>query len=121
MSEVSLGNLYEINKNLMKERNPLSRFALDKRIKEVKSYFGNNKMYFMLLCNERADYTIFRLTKENSCIEASEIFEECLFNRGEILEIERTEDKYAFEVWLRINNDVYCYYLFPYDEAIIEC
>ena len=44
----------------------------------------------------------------------------CLKDRGDILAIDENEDK-AWEIWLNINNQPYCYYLFRYDEAVIEC
>ena len=49
------------------------------------------------------------------------LLKECLMNRGEVLEIEKVEETNAFEIWLRIDDEPFCYYLFPYDEAIIEC
>ena len=30
------------------------------------------------------------------------------------------EDKYAMEIWLSIDNEAFCYYFFPYGEAVIE-
>ena len=104
----------------MKDRKPLSKTALREKFKEAEKYFYKNKMYFMLLCHDRRDYTLFRLVKDKSFIEASAILRECLENRGRILDIEPTNDN-ALEIWLLIEDEAFCYYLFPYDEAIIEC
>jgi hypothetical protein len=34
---------------------------------------------------------------------------------------EKTEDDIAIEIWIEIDKEPFCYYLFPYDEAVIEC
>lgn len=121
MGEVSLGTLYDINKNLMKEEKKLSCPALTNKLKHVTKFFENNKMYFMLLCNEARDYTIFKINNHASAKKATEELKECLLNRGEVLDISKVDGiQEAFEIWIRMNNDAYCYYLFPYDEAIIE-
>lgn len=50
----------------------------------------------------------------------------CCTDRGEILSIEEQPDG-NYEFWIRIkDNDnktenVFAYYLFPYDNAVIEC
>jgi hypothetical protein len=46
--------------------------------------------------------------------------DECLTNRGEIISIEPTENNDAFEIWLKIDDEYYVYYLFPYDLGVIE-
>lgn len=121
MGEVRLGTLYDINKNLMKEEKKLSCPALTNKLKYVTKFFENNKMYFMLLCNEARDYTIFKINNRTSAKKATEELKECLLNRGEVLDISKVDGtQEAFEIWIRMNNDAYCYYLFPYDEAIIE-
>jgi hypothetical protein len=121
MGEVSLGTLYDINKNLMKKEKKLSYPALTNKLKQVTKFFKNNKMYFMLLCNEAKDYTIFKINNHASAEKAAEELKECLLNRGEVLDISKVDEiQEAFEIWIKMNNDAYCYYLFPYDEAIIE-
>lgn len=120
MSEVNLGTIYDINKNIMNNMKKLSNPALMNKLKKVEQYFKENKMYFMLLCHERRDFTLFRLTKDDSHAEAASILKECLQNRGDVLEIEITKDG-AVEIWIKDDGEAFCYYLFPYDEAIIEC
>ena len=79
----------------------------------------------MLLNWDRHDFTLFSLYKNppantNPCAVAASECIGCLTNRGEILCIDPTKDG-AFEIWVRINKENYCYYLFRYDEATIEC
>lgn len=125
MSEVNMGTLYDINKVAIEKEGELNRPTLLRKIKEVESYFaekvGQGNQYFMLLCNELKDYTIFNFIY-NDFMQAAEDIKECLFNRGTVYSIERTEDKVAMEIWIKYEDDdeLHCWYLFPYDDAVIE-
>lgn len=118
MGDVALGTLYDFNKSILASAEALKDIS-DKE-QELKKFFKENE-YFMLLCNELKDYTVFRLTTENKIDVAIKDLKECLNNRGEILSFEKTSDDFAFEVWMRIENEVYLYFLFPYDNAVIVC
>jgi hypothetical protein len=75
----------------------------------------------MLLCHELRDYTVLSFrTSSKHCYEAGEELSETLANRGQILDIyyEQPEDAYA--IWVKIDNEVYIYYLFAYDAGVIE-
>ena len=39
---------------------------------------------------------------------------------GDIIGWENT-DQGAIEVWIKINDEAYCFYLFQYDAGIVEC
>lgn len=121
MANVEMGNLYDMNKEIMKSQKPLSKTKLREAKNKLKLFFLTDK-YFMLLCHERRDYTIFNISKENSSTEKSAkiLVDECLVNRGEVLSIEKTEDDLAYEIWIRNEEDVFCYYLFPYTQGVIE-
>jgi hypothetical protein len=119
MSDISLGTVYDINKNLMQNEKRLSNNILNKKIKEIARFFTKGK-YFMLLCHEQRDYTIFQLTTEEKSKKASEELKLCMENRGEILSIDETPDG-AYEIWIRNIQGAFVYYLFPYDEAVIIC
>ena len=120
MSEVSMGNLYDLNKSAMQNEKVLSIFALRNKLDEVKSRFFK-KGYFMLLCHERRDYTVFNIKEDKNVNIAREDLKECLMNRGDIVSIDKTEDGVAYEIWMRIDGDNFVYYLFPYDMGVIEC
>ena len=120
MSEISMGTLYELNKNAMQNEKKLSPSALRKKITDVRLYLFK-KGYFMLLCHERRDYTVFNITADNKVGIAAEDLKECLLNRCEVIAIDETEDKMAYEIWMRIDGEDFVYYLFPYDAGIIEC
>ena len=116
---LSAGNLYDINKNLVKDNvSPLTEEEIADKRQLILNFL--TEMYYMLLCNDRKDYTVFRISNsKEECVKI--LIDECLKNRGEILSIEPTENKDAFEIWIKVEDEVFCYYFFPYSQAIIEC
>ena len=125
MSEVAMGTLYELNKSAMRASKTLDiRETIKEKDKELFNFFAINK-FAMLLCNEQKDYTVFAMisnqSRENQVATAKEELYTCLSNRGELLSFEKTEDGIAFEIWLRINEEIFVYYLFPYNEAVLIC
>lgn len=125
MSEVAMGTLYELNKSAMRASKTLDiRETIKEKDKELFNFFATNK-FAMLLCNEQKDYTVFAMisnqSRENQVATAKEELYTCLNNRGELLSFEKTEDGIAFEIWLRINEEIFVYYLFPYNEAVLIC
>ena len=111
-------NNYELNKMLMAKEPPMKD---DEEVRNLcKNYFIekylSNTRYFMLLNNELKDYTVFVIKKDfYPELMVKDLFEVCK-SRGTLKSIEKTESDMALEIW--INNSVY--YLFPYDEGVIE-
>ena len=126
MSDISLGTLYDVNKNLvLKNEIELTDGVLNSKKEIITNFMRKmNNSYYMLLCNERKDYTVFKMNDKDNDDSVREIVsilvDECLRNRGEIRGIDLTKDKDAIEIWLIIEDEAYCYYFFPYDAAIIE-
>ena len=126
MSDISLGTLYDVNKNLvLKNEIELTDGVLNSKKEIITNFMRQiNNTYYMLLCNERKDYTVFKMNDKDNDDSIREIVsilvDECLRNRGEIRGIDLTKDKDAIEIWLIIEDEAYCYYFFPYDAAIIE-
>jgi len=116
--------LYDLNKSIIKQLPNIDKEQLETLMNEtVKNYIQtiNDCQYFMLLNKEKGDYTVFNFQDKINYTEKTINkflieFSECLLCRGQIKSIETTEDKVALEIW--INED--CYYLFPYDEGVIE-
>lgn len=125
-NEISLGTLYEVNKNLVQNaEKELTEGVLNSKKEIVKNFVNKtNNYYYMLLCNERKDYTIFHINNTCSNEKPMELslclIDECLKNRGEIRGIDITKDKGAIEIWLSIDGEAYVYYFFPYDSALVE-
>jgi hypothetical protein len=122
-SKMTLGTLYDFNKQLMSQAKELRRIDFKDSLNQIKDFIKEkDNKYFMLLCKERSDYTVFVLFKNedfNRQIFKKEL-SECLINRGQILSIERTKDKQAYEIWIKIDEEAFVYYLFPYDLGVIE-
>lgn len=124
-SRVSVGNLYDLNKDLVeKETKPLTQEELAIKKEMVHNFLRENgkASYMMLLCHEQRDYTVFNLTTTDdfAIYTPNILIDECLKNRGEIRSIELTANKDAIEIWLVIDKKAYCYYFFDYTNGVIE-
>lgn len=118
MAEITLGNLYDFNKQAMSNEKPLDIIAFNRKTSDLINDIINKSKYWMLLNNERKDYTVFiLLTKEGSLQE----LRPTLLNRGEILSIDKQEDG-NYEIWIRDKEtkENFVYYLFDYSFGIIE-
>lgn len=123
--EIEFGTLYDINKNIVKQNEvKLSEGLLNSKKEIIKNFLNTqNHFYYMLLCNERKDYSIFDFKDFKTptrCMDCAKcLVDECLKNRGEIRGIDLTKDKTAIEIWMIIDDEAYVYYFFPYDNGVI--
>lgn len=108
-SEIAIGTLYDLNKDLVKKTEvKLAEGVLNSKKEIIKNFiYKTNNNYYMLLCNERKDYTIFDFKKDRDnydwdtpiCMDCAKcLVDECLVNRGEIRGIDLTKDKSAIEI-----------------------
>lgn len=129
MSDINMGTLYNMNKAVilqnLKKEDFLCSQELAEKLSMIKQFCLDTKnKYFMLLNREKYDFTLFNL--ENKCddFEINRIFydelRECLQNRGKLLSIDLTEGKDACEIWIVTDDEAFVYYLFPYDNGVIE-
>ncbi len=123
--DIVLGNLYDFNKQIMKQAAPLSQQELRPIKHKLEDWFNwQLDGYAMLLCRERYDFTVFhlyeKLNKNPPAVATNELLE-ALNNRGEIISIEKTNDDEAWEIWLRIDEEMFVYYLFCCDDWVIQC
>lgn len=122
---LNLGTQYEFSKNMVSQLPALNEGNLNSKKEIIKNFIvKQSNFYYMLLCNEQKDYTVFHwnnICDDAGAMEIAKILvDECLKNRGEIRGIDLTENKDAIEIWLYIDEEAFVYYFFPYDEAIIE-
>ena len=128
-SEVSLGNLYDMNKQLMAQEPEITSEKLLAVKEELRKWFSDNfkQKYFMLLCHELRDYTLFNLDKTNSwhiappmaIMSVANDLIECMTNRGTLLTIDK-QKMGGWEIWIRNEEGCFAYYLFPYGKAVLE-
>lgn len=125
MAEIESGlTLYDLNKDLLQKEKSLSSTKIKQKRPDIIKFFNEIKNnYYMLLCNELKDYTVFKTDdkREDTYTIAADELILCMQNRGNILSIDRTSDKVALEIWMRIEDKIYVYYAFGYDAAIIDC
>jgi hypothetical protein len=120
---VSLGTLYDFNKQLILRQGKLTGKKIESIKKELEDWFNwQIDGYAMLLCRERYDFTVFhlyeKLNRNPPAVAANELID-ILKNRGKILSIEQEEDKW--EIWLEIGGEAFAYYLFNCDDWVIQC
>ncbi len=128
--ELTGANLYDMNKQLVEHyESKMSKKTLKKIMdKIVVPFFEEalkNHKYFMLLCHDARDYTVFNILEsdDNSKNIITKELEECFTSRGDIYSIELAQPQEdALEIWIKSFSDskIYCYYLFPYDFGVIE-
>ena len=126
-NEVILGNLYDMNKQAMLSQSVLTKEQIDEIKPDLEDWFNwTLDGYAMLLCRERYDFTVFHLyEKENPNppqIAVTELID-LLKNRGKILSIEKDSETMnnAWEIWVKIGEEAFAYYLFGCDDWVIEC
>ena len=123
---ITLGNLYELNKQALAKNNSLTEEEINNIKPQIEEWFNwQIDGYAILLCRERYDFTIFHLyAKANPnppAVAVSELIE-TLKNRGQVLSIEKdTTNNKAWEIWIKIENEIFAYYLFNCDDWVIEC
>lgn len=125
--QISNFSTYEANKMLIAQNgNPISKSKLNVTIGDMavrfrKWIWDNKCKYFMLLCKDRSDYTLFNIIDSNFDIqELKEALKDCFTNRGDVYDIHYEKNTDAYEIWLKIEDEFYAYYLFPYDIGVIE-
>lgn len=123
--KVSLGTtLYDLNKDIIEKNiEPLNKEQLEEKKELIFNYIEKiENKYYMVLCHEKRDYTIFSVLNFNNKKEIANILlDECFPNRNALIKsIELIKDEDAIEIWVSMENESFCYYLFGYDNAIIE-
>ena len=112
-------SLYEINQAAVTGLPACGKGELDS-FKDTLTQWRQetDKGYYMLLSNDERYYTVIIPTGQGATF-GSEVIE-CLASRGQIKSIELLENN-SFECWVTHDNDSHVYYLFPYEEGVIEC
>lgn len=120
MSENELSiSLYQLNKQAYSQVKPLHSIALNVCIKEmILDIMSRSNGYWMLLCKDREDYTVFHLITVEGIIKD---MRESLINRGKVLDVRKQQDG-NYEIWIRDNEteENFAYYFFDYNFGIVE-
>lgn len=133
MAEITMGTIYDANKSIMNTRiegtneykfKALTHPEMAGAQKKLEDFFNwKCDTYAMLYCKERSDITIFHMYENQNPNPPAIAAKECLgccTDRGDLLSVEEQKDG-NYEFWIRIDEEPFAYYLFPYDNAVIEC
>ena len=125
MAELDLGTLYDFNKEAMKNEKPLDPIELHNKVKTIAEEMydseEHDEHYWMLLCHDRRDYTLFNIIAAESYSVIVDELKPTLVNRGYVLSVDKQPDN-AWEIWIRDieTEENFAYYLFQYDKGVIE-
>lgn len=117
-------SLYSINCSQFETMPTMESDLLKQKIGNIAAWFGssNEYKYFMLLCRERNDYTVFNTANHQYHL-AGTYLEECLTNRGKVIDIDYNHDTEYYEIWMRCfdDNEVHMYVVFHCNDFVLEC
>lgn len=114
--------LLDMNKQIISQMPDLDPFDLAEKIEMIDEfvYTKTNNEFYMIYGKEISYFTVIKSRSKNAIEFAGEVVIDCLNNIGAIKSIEYTEEGWAIECWVAVNDDVTCLYLFPYDSGIVE-
>lgn len=123
-NRVSIGSLYEMNKQLFKQINPPGVKQISLELANIGAWMSSNygAKYFMLLCKERSDYTMIHINDFNFTQAVQEV-KEVLEERGDIMGFDFVHGENAYQCWVRERGEdpqVYMFMLFDADWMVIE-
>lgn len=112
--------MHELRKQQYSQVSPLDTLDFLSRLDTISSEMVKS-CYYMLLSNERVDYTVFNLTYVNSndTNKVKQELQETLQNRGEVVDIFDGPEG-GYEIWIKDNDEAFCYYLFDYEYGVVE-
>lgn len=119
--------LFDINKASMSKIPFLTSEQKEKSKEIILNYLNKNlAQYFMLLCHEKRDFTLFNLSDNFTNLILNTVIDdiyECIYNRGfDFAEICLDEAGTAVELWVKniMTQEAFLYLFFPYDNGVIE-
>jgi hypothetical protein len=124
MAEMNMGNLYDFNKNAMKQEKPIDVILANKRLSEISRAMKENGNYYFMICPDNRQYIMFHVDEKSTCYNVQDELTEVLNNRGKLIDIDMTNsDKQIWEFWIedKFTNELYMYQLINYSKDIVEC
>ena len=113
-------SLYELNKSIIMALPDATEDDIKDGLESINEFDEKvGAKYYMLLCKEISYYTVLRRRKikcEDATVGEATIA--CLRSLGTIKSIDILED--AVEIWVKIDDDVFCLYLFDYTNGVVD-
>ena len=120
MAEVEMGNLYELNKQVMSQLPPQSDEMMSHHWTVIGDWFGkSHERWFMLMCKERSDFTFIHIN-DNKFANAVKELQEVLEERGQVGAIQYVHGEDYFEIWVKDNDEAFVFMLFEAEWMIVE-
>ena len=119
-------NLYEYSKLFVNGMSKISEEDLKIGKTLIKNYLKErDQEFYMLLCREIYDFSIFQnelyKTEDWNSEEFFSAILDCFANRNMVIKsIDRAEDTAAIEIWVQAEDQPFCFYLFPSDLGVIK-
>lgn len=115
--------LYEFNQQTYSQMAPLNEISIVSEIVNITQWFSKEPdfKYFMFLCREKNDYTIFNFqTKELD--KARDELLSLILSRGAPVSIEYDHDLDTYEIWIKNleTTETNMYRLFDCNDFVIE-
>ena len=113
-------NLYDLNKSVINQLEPMTPDEIIDNLNLIEEYYHkSDNSFHMLLCKDYNYYTIFA-PDDIITIEFTATVYDIIVNLGAIYSIENTEDG-AIEIWIKPEGEEmpYAFYLFPYDAGVV--
>lgn len=131
MAEFAIGTQYDIAKRALESGaiKPVTKPQSIREFANVGAWFATDMdfKYFMLLCREAYDFTVFNMVTTNHH-KAQQELQEVLESRGQVVFIEYNHDSECYEFWVKCNDTLKAvthesyvmYRLFPCNEWVVE-
>lgn len=121
-TQVEVDTLYGVNKQLYAKVTP-SKKQIDKQLEELKTFISySSNTYWMLLCREKNDYTVFNIVESAKYEKMINELKEVLEGRGTIIDVRYSTTSGFYECWIKEKGtaEVFMYALFPCDSWVIN-
>lgn len=119
----TLGSLYDMNRYFYGQSPDMDPKKRDEMIMNISMWFSSKpgNKFFMMLCRELNDYTIFYFEHPNYSKGKTEL-EELLKSRGIIKDIYYNHDTDTYDFWLlsALDGQIQMYKIFMCDDFIIQ-
>ena len=111
-------SLYDINKTIISQEKDLINFEGSlEAIKTFQNLVKNN--YYMLYGKDLGYFTLFKLNDLQSQDFPDKVLT-CVKNISNSIKSIEFVNNNAIEIWIKKDDNIYCLYLFGYDNGLVE-
>jgi len=122
MAHLELGTAYDMQKGIISQLYPMTKTAIAASLEKVINMVAKTgNRYYMLLCREKADYTIFNIGTDvpQAYDRLAMELKTCIKSRGKAKVIDANDE--VAQLWIQDGDEVSLYYFFPANANTIEC